>query len=124
AGKARTDPDPGKTLFGDRGVDDAARPEFLQETLADLVGALVLGDFLAHQEPRLVAAHLLGDRIAQRLAHGNHGGGAFVLGLVGGRWRGGGGRWRRRGARLGRNRGRRCRLGLSRGRCFWRGGGG
>jgi hypothetical protein len=63
----------------------------------DLVGALVLGDFLAHQEDVLVAAHLLGHRVAQRLAHGHvdHLGalGHFGIGATG---RGGG---RGRGAR-------------------------
>ena len=45
--------------------------EFLQQALADLVGALVFGDLLAHQEHVGVAPHLLGHRVAQRLAHGH-----------------------------------------------------
>ncbi len=44
--------------------------ELLQEVAGDLVGALVLGDFLAHQENRLVAAHLLGHGVAQGVADG------------------------------------------------------
>src|SRR5204863_2829718 len=47
-----------------------AGPELLQQTLADLVGALILGDLLAEQEDAVVAPHLLGDRVAQGLAHG------------------------------------------------------
>ena len=43
--------------------------ELVEQALADLVGALVLGDLLAHQEDVAVAAHLLGHRVAQRLAH-------------------------------------------------------
>ena len=45
--------------------------EFLQQALGDLVGALILGDFLAHDEDVLVAAHLLGHRLVQRLADGH-----------------------------------------------------
>ena len=47
--------------------------EFLQQALRDLVGALILGDLLAHDEDVLVAAHLLGHGVAQRFAHrGRH----------------------------------------------------
>ncbi len=59
----------GKALLGDRRVDDALGPEFRQQALADLVGALILGDFLAHQEHLVIAPHLLGHRVAQRFAH-------------------------------------------------------
>ncbi len=45
------------------------RTELLQQALGDLVGALVLGDFLAHDEHVAVAAHFLGHGVAQRLAH-------------------------------------------------------
>ena len=62
---------PGEAVLGDRRVDDAARAELVQHALADLVGALVLRDLLAHQEHALVGAHLLGHRVAQRLAHGD-----------------------------------------------------
>src|SRR5256885_3399926 len=48
--------EPGKALLGDRRVDDPAGPEFLQQPLADLVGALVFGDLLAHQKNAAVAA--------------------------------------------------------------------
>ena len=50
-------------MLGDRRVDDAARPEFLQQALADLVGALVFADLLAEQQHAVVAPHLLGHRV-------------------------------------------------------------
>ena len=46
-------------------------PNSSQQALADLVGALIFGDFLAHQEHQLVAAHFLGHGVAQRFAHGD-----------------------------------------------------
>ena len=58
-------------MFGDRRVDDALVAEFLQQPLRDLVGALIFGDLLAHNEDVGVAAHLLGHRVAQGLAHGH-----------------------------------------------------
>ena len=48
-----------------------ARAEFLQQALGDLVGALIFGDLLAHDEDVGVAAHFLGHGVAQRLAHGH-----------------------------------------------------
>ena len=42
--------------------------ELVEQALRDLVGALIFGDFLAHHEHALVAAHFLGHRVAQRLA--------------------------------------------------------
>ncbi len=60
----------GEAVLGDRGVDHAAVAELFQQAAADLVGALVLGDFLAHQEHVLVAAHLLGHGVAQGVADG------------------------------------------------------
>src|SRR6185437_6422726 len=94
--------------FGDRRVDDPARPEFLQQALADLVGALVLRDLLAEQEDAVVAPHLLSDRVAQGLAHGLRDGLAGVFAGVGGERRRG---TRRRGNRAVADRGpRRGRL--------------
>jgi hypothetical protein len=69
--KGRADAEAGEAVLGDRRVDDAAVAELLQQALADLVGALVLADFLAHQEDLVVAAHLLGHGVAQRFAHGH-----------------------------------------------------
>ena len=78
-------------MFGDRRIDHAAVAEFFQQTLADLVGALVLRHLLAHQEHAFVAAHFLGHRIAQGFAyrHGDHFGalGNFRIGKGFGRWR-------------------------------------
>ena len=70
-GQRRADADAGEAVLGDRRVDDALGAEFLQQALRDLVGALVLGDLLAHDEDVAVAAHLLGHGVAQRLAHGH-----------------------------------------------------
>jgi hypothetical protein len=58
-------------VLGDRRIDDAFRPEFLQQALGDLVGALILGDFLAHHEDVLVGAQFFGHRFVERLAHGH-----------------------------------------------------
>ena len=71
AREGRADADAGKALFGDRRVDHALGAELVEQALADLVGALVLGDFLAHQEDIAIAAHLFGHRVAQRFAHGD-----------------------------------------------------
>ena len=69
AGEGGADREAGEAVLGDRRVDDAPRPELVEQALADLVGALVLADLLADQEDVAVAAHLLGHRVAQRLAH-------------------------------------------------------
>ena len=82
----------GEAHFGDRRIDDALRTELVEQALADLIGALVLGDFLAHQEDLRIAAHLFGHGVAQGLAHGL----ADRLGVDLFR--------RRRGGRLGRRR--------------------
>ena len=66
----RTDADAGKAVLGDRRIDHAPRAEFLQQPLTDLVGALIFRDLFAHQEHVRVAPHLLGHRIAQRVADG------------------------------------------------------
>ena len=42
--------------------------EFLQKALRNLIGALILGDLLAHDEDIGVAAHFFGHRIAKRFA--------------------------------------------------------
>ena len=69
AGEGGADPEPGETVFGDRRVDDPFVAEFLEQPLADLVGALVLGHLLADEEDALVAPHLLGHGVTERLAH-------------------------------------------------------
>ena len=45
-------------------------PNSCRQTLGNLVGTLVLGDFLAHDEDIFIGAHFLGHGIAQRFAHG------------------------------------------------------
>src|SRR5690349_20661943 len=67
ASKARTDPKAGKALLSDRRIDDSPRSKFLQQTLTDLVGPLILGDLLSEQKNRLVAPHFFGHSVAQRL---------------------------------------------------------
>ena len=69
-GHRRADAQAGEAVLGDRRVDHAPGAELLEQALADLVGALVLGDLLAHQEHVGVAPHLLGHGVAQGLAHG------------------------------------------------------
>ena len=64
----RADADAGEPFLGDRRVDDPPRAELLEHPLADLVGPVVLGDFLAHQEDVVVAFHLLGHRLVQGFA--------------------------------------------------------
>ena len=61
-------PMPAKPFLGDRRVDDPARAELVEHPLADLVGAVVLGDLLAHQEDAVVALHLLGHRLVEGFA--------------------------------------------------------
>lgn len=58
-------------MLGDRRIDDTARTELLQEALCDLVGATVLGNFLAHDENALVSAHFFRHGIAKRFANGH-----------------------------------------------------
>ena len=62
--------EPGKAIFGDRRIDDAARAEFLEQALCYLVRALIFGDFLTHDEHTVVAAHFLGHGVAQCFADG------------------------------------------------------
>ena len=48
--KGRADADAGKAIFGDRRIDHAPFAELIEQALADLVGALILADLLAHEE--------------------------------------------------------------------------
>ena len=70
AAHRRTGADAGKAVFGDRRIDHARFAEFLEQALRHLVGALILGNFLAHHEDAVIRAHFLGHRVAQCLAHG------------------------------------------------------
>ena len=69
AGIAGTAGQTGEAHLGDGGVDHPLGAEFVQQSLADLIGALILGHFLAQQEHGRVDPHLLGHGVAQRLAH-------------------------------------------------------
>ena len=69
--ECRADAKAGKSVLGDRRVDDAFGAEFLQQALRDLVRTLIFGDLLAHHEDVFVASHFLGHRVAQRFAHGH-----------------------------------------------------
>ena len=72
-----------KPVFGDGGVDDALGTEFVEEALGDFVGALVFGDFFAHQVDCFIAAHFFGHGITERFADCVDGGfleGGFVEG--------------------------------------------
>ncbi len=75
----RADAEAGEAVLGDRGVDHPLVAELLHQVAAHLVGALVLGDLLAHQEDVRIAPHLLGHGVAQRVAHGD----AHQLGACG-----------------------------------------
>ncbi len=81
------DPEAGKAVLGDRRVDHPPDAEFLEQPLAHLVGALILGDLLAQQEHLGIAPHLLRHRIAQRLTHGlpDHLGAGRDVGVLAGR---------------------------------------
>jgi len=50
--KPAPDADTGKTHFGDRRIDHALVAEFFKQSLADLISALILRDFLAHSKTR------------------------------------------------------------------------
>ena len=69
----RADADAGEPFLGDRRVDDPPGAEPLEHPLADLVGAVVLRDFLTHEEDAVVALHLLGHRLVQGFPIRKHG---------------------------------------------------
>src|SRR5881396_191230 len=70
SGHGRADRQAGKSQFGDRRIDDAPGAELFQEALADLKGALIVGDILTDQEDLLVAPHLLPQRFVERFPIG------------------------------------------------------
>ena len=65
----RADADADDRVLGDRRVADAPLTELVEQPFGHLERALEAADVLAHHEDRLVAAHLLGHRVAQRLSH-------------------------------------------------------
>ena len=56
----RADAQAGKAGFADRRIKNPARAEFFEHPFGDLVSAVVLGDFFAHEKHVFVALHLLG----------------------------------------------------------------
>ncbi len=70
------DTEAGEAEFGDGGVEDAAGAELAEQAAGDLVGAVVFGDFLAHEDDGVVAGHFLVEGPVQRIAVGElgHGG--------------------------------------------------
>jgi len=68
AGDGRPDSGAGEAGLADRRVQDAQRPELLQQPHRHLVGAAALSDALAHEEDGRVAPHLLAQRLVQGLA--------------------------------------------------------
>ena len=74
-------------MFGDRRVDHPLGAELVEQSLGDLVGALILGDLLAHHEDVGVAPHFLGHGVAKRLAdrHRHHLGAGRNIGIGGDR---------------------------------------
>ena len=59
--------------LADRGVDHALRSKTLPESLGNLVGTVVLGDFLTHEEDILIAGELFGKGVVESLAVGDDG---------------------------------------------------
>ena len=56
--------------FADRRIDDALVAELFPQALGDLVGAVVLGDFLADEDDVGVALDFLGEGVVQSFAVG------------------------------------------------------
>ena len=61
----------GKAIFCDRRIDYPARAKFIEQALGNLVGALILGHLLTHNEHAVITAHFLGHGIAQGFAQGD-----------------------------------------------------
>src|SRR5258708_38306313 len=68
SGHRRPHADTDDRVLGDRRVADALLAELLEQPLGDLEGAAEYADILAHQQHTLVAAKLLPQRRAERLA--------------------------------------------------------
>ena len=64
------DAEAGEAGFRDRRVDDALRAELLDEAREHLERRAGLGDILADDEDARIAAHLLGQRLADGFAKG------------------------------------------------------
>ena len=60
----------GEAELGDRRVDNSHRTEFVEQSFRDFVRAVVLRDFLAHEEDAVVALKLFAQRLRERVAIG------------------------------------------------------
>ena len=60
-------------LLGDGRVEHALLAELLHQPAGHFEGSVVEADVLAQQEHRLVALHLLAERLVERVAHGKDG---------------------------------------------------
>ena len=60
-----------KAGFADRGIDDALVAEPLPQAFGHFVGAVVFGDFLAHDDDVFVALDFLGEGVAEGFAVGD-----------------------------------------------------
>ena len=67
AGHRRADADAGEARFGDRRIEHALGAEFLDQPGEHLERRARFGDVFAHDEHARVAAHLFGQRFADRL---------------------------------------------------------
>jgi hypothetical protein len=63
---------PDDRVLGDRGVSHAPVAEVGEQSVGDLEGAVEDADVLAHEDHRLVALHLLAQRLVERLAVAHH----------------------------------------------------
>src|SRR4029453_1665277 len=70
----------GKSVFADWSVDDPPRAKALKQTVADLVGALVFRDFLAHQKNIGITLQFFCERLIERLTICDFSHGEFVFG--------------------------------------------
>src|SRR5438445_13337013 len=70
SGHGGADGQAGKSQFGDRRIDDAPGAELFQEALADLEGALIIGNILADQKDLLVTLHLFPQSLVERFPIG------------------------------------------------------
>lgn len=68
-----TDTDTGETHLGDGGVDDSSLAKLVEQALGDLVGSVVLADFLAHDEDVVVSVHLLSECGVESISDGHLG---------------------------------------------------
>src|SRR5258708_7358807 len=81
------DADAGESQLGDRRVDHAHLSEFLEQAFGHLVGALVDGDFLAHEKDAIVAGHLFAEGGVQCVSVGDYWHLLYVITSLRSEWR-------------------------------------